>query len=91
MGALLMTRAEVDDAGIKWIERTRPTNRSDIYQEVRVVFEDKQCRDAVASKGKLLAMYGMSMGLASRKRVLGLISQTTLAQTSKPCMTMGTR
>ena len=56
-GALLMTSSEINNAGIQWIERTRPTNRSDIYEEIKIIFDTKHARDSIAAKGRLLASY----------------------------------
>ena len=56
-GALLFTQAEIEGLGIEWIKRTRVSPRAKIYNEIRVRFPDKQTRDYVASKRRLLASY----------------------------------
>ena len=55
--ALYIEEAEIDALEITWIERTRVSPRSSVYNEICVTFGDASTRDHIASKGQLLSHY----------------------------------
>ena len=55
MGALQLCRDDIDQLGIERVERTRPSQRSGIYDELRVTMMEPADRDWLAGRGKLLA------------------------------------
>ena len=55
--ALYIDESEIDGLGISWVERTRPSPRSAVYDEICVSFADPKTRDHVASKGRFLSHY----------------------------------
>ena len=61
-GALKLGKDDIAQLGIDSVERTRPSQRSGIYDEVRVTMQETADRDWLAARGRYLAPYRTTEG-----------------------------